>query len=312
MIRKLKLDSLRSEINETVALIEESEKYGDSLGVAQLEIKLKELEDKLSDIIKEDNPFANIAFFFGGKPVFGSKGINARFSASFLYHFQDLFAKVFSIVNEENLGQRGPIPNIDKSNLMVTEVTRGSFGFILEELSDQKQIFNTKSKEILERAIKIIQSTISENETDFEEILNEIDERTLISLRKIFDDLYKNDAVVRIVEDEKDFTIDEISIKRGKQRSEQTSIEEEPELLPGIIVGFLPHHKKFELLLESGEQIYGSVINEAIEKYNNLITSGKEVMNNKWNISILTRIIKPLNRPEKKVYNLIDFFEIND
>lgn len=77
----------------------------------------------------------------------------------------------------------------------------------------------------------------------------------------------------------------------------------------GIFVGFLPEHRKFELKLDTGDILYGSATIDAADQYISLIARGSGVINERWVVDMEVRTIKPLNRPEKKVYKLKEFLK---
>jgi hypothetical protein len=80
MPRKLKLESIRSELSSVEALIRESEMIDDPVGKMQYEYKKSLLTSQLDELMNKEETKASVALFFGGKPVFGSRGINVDFA----------------------------------------------------------------------------------------------------------------------------------------------------------------------------------------------------------------------------------------
>ncbi len=247
--------------------------------------------------------------FFGGEPVLGSRGISADFAGHTLELFQELVSRTFAKTEIGVLGTRGPIPMKQRTTLMVTEIAKGSFGFILDELSDQTEIVDTELKLIVEKVTRMIERTASPNEIEFEEIAETLDARTLTTLRDFFVSLDTSAATVRVVEDVADITLDSPSIHRARVRTEATSIDEQEDFIEGEIFGYLPEHRKFKLRLESGDIVYGSVSKDASEQYKAFIQSGKAVIGRKWKLKMKKRIVKPLNRPHREVYWLLEFID---
>ena len=85
-----------------------------------------------------------MALFFGGNPVVGSIGIETTFGTNVMWSFQDMMSKVWSSLSEaQPLKQMGPIRDREASQLHITSVVHGSFGFLLEELDETEPLFQT-------------------------------------------------------------------------------------------------------------------------------------------------------------------------
>ncbi len=186
MPRKLLLDSLKAELNSVQELLRQAQDAGDPVGELQYthreEILKKEIEE-LDNVITTS---ASVALFFGGKPVLGSKGIAAEFAGGALERFQDLVTRTFAKAEVGPLGERGPIPQKYNTQLMITELARGSFGFVLDEMSEQSELQETALKLMVDEVAQIVEKTGSPNEPDFESILVSLDPRTLIALEDFF------------------------------------------------------------------------------------------------------------------------------
>lgn len=306
MPKKLNIDSLSSEITTLNELLFSARQSGDIVGEMQLEHRVSELSNKLISLKEEtlsDNS-ASVALFFGGQPVLGSKGIAAEFAGSVLEQFQDLIAKVFANNEVGDLGERGLVPFKANSELMVTGLARGSFGFVLDEMSDQVQLESSQLSHVIDRAAVLLRDSAAQDDAVFESILEELEPRTLIALRDLFKNLDSSKATLRIVEKELDFTLDGPSIHRAKIRTEATSIEESTTEIEGTLVGFLPEHRKFELADKAGTLYYGSASKEAVEQFTKATDN---VIGNKCLIKISIKTVAPLNRPPREVVRLIEF-----
>lgn len=306
MVRKLKLDGLQAELSAVGALLKEATESGDFVGQFQFAKRKQALETELAAIQGTQEKHASIALLFGGSPVVGSRGISADFAGDALDKFQDLVAKTFAKTEWGALGERGPIPLKHASHLMVTEVARGSFGFVLNELSDQTELADTALKMQVEEVATLLQRTASPNELDFEEAVETLDSRTLTALKNFFVTLDTSGATLRIVEDIADFTLDEAAIGRGRRRTEATEIQEDDVSLTGVLAGVLPAHRKFEIKLENDQTIYGSVSKEGIEQLSGLLSRGKFAVGKRWNFKIRRRIIAPFNRPSREINTLLE------
>lgn len=311
MPKKLNIDSLSSEITTLNELLASARQSGDIVGEMQLEYRVSELSNKLNSLKEEalsDNS-ASVALFFGGQPVLGSKGIAAEFAGTVLEQFQDLIAKVFANNEVGDLGERGLVPFKANSELMVTGLARGSFGFVLDEMSDQVQLESSQLSHVIDRAAVLLRDSAAQDDAVFESILEELEPRTLIALRDLFKNLDSSKATLRVVEKELDFTLDGPSIHRAKIRTEATSIEESTTEIEGTLVGFLPEHRKFELADTAGTLYYGPASKEAVEQFTKATDN---VIGNKCLIKASIKTVAPLNRPPREVVRLIEFLRFGD
>ncbi|MCD6005421.1 hypothetical protein ACSTAY_15780 [Vreelandella alkaliphila] len=311
MPKKLNIDSLSSEITTLNELLVSARQSGDIVGEMQLEHRVAELSRKLNSLKEEvlsDNS-ASVALFFGGQPVLGSKGIAAEFAGAVLEQFQNLIAKIFANNEVGDLGERGLVPFKANSELMVTGLARGSFGFVLDEMNDQVQLESSQLSHVIDRAAVLLRDSAAQDDAVFESILEELEPRTLIALRDLFNNLDSSKATLRVVEKELDFTLDGPSIHRAKRRTEAISIEESTNEIEGTLVGFLPEHRKFELADKAGKLYYGSASKEAVEQFTKATDN---VIGNRCLIKVSIKTVAPLNRPPREVVRLIEFLRFGE
>jgi hypothetical protein len=306
MPRKIRLDGLQAEAAEVNHLLLQAIENADPIGQLQYAKRKTILENEITYYSENFEKSASVALFFGGDPVMGSRGIAADFAGNILDQFQEIIAKTFAQAELGILGKRGPVPLQQATQLMITEVARGSFGFILDEFSNQLELEETSLKKITETAVVLLQRTASANDQDFDMAVSSLDGRLLIALKSFFTTLDSKNATIRVVEDLLDFTLDHEAIKRARQRTESTLIDEGEFTCNGILEGFLPEHRKFELKTSEGV-IYGSVSKGAVEQYKNNLKSEGSLMNKQCRIVIEKRTISPLNRPAREVNRLIRF-----
>ena len=314
MHRKLELEALEAELAALTALQDGSKDFDDPVGQIQYIQKRHELEEELAALRSMDIHQASIALYFGGAPVFGSRGIAADFAGKVIEHFQDIISKRFARTELGGLGERGRVPLKDMTTLMVTGVTQGSFGFLLDELTDQTQMFDTTLKEMVGKVVTLIESSGSESEDIFEKAAEDLDPRSLSALRDFFLDLDSNAATVRLVDDTRDLFLNEAAVHRARVRTEATQIDEDKVEISGQLIGFLPEHRRFELqpIDGLGETIYGSATKEATEQFNSTMQKGKPALGKRCSIIVLQRTVSPRNRPPRLVYRLLEFTRIGE
>lgn len=305
MPRKLKLNSLTSDQHAVQQLISEAIEYGYIVGELQYREKLEKLDREISLLKNANETNASVALFFGGEPVLGSQGILASFAGNVLENFQELINKAFASKENGSLGERGKIPLKANSNLMVTQVAKGSFGFILDEISDQLEITETALKHTVDYVLDLINASAQPDDETFEKLIESLDKRVLQSLKDFFITLDKAHSTMRLVGDNQEYSLDSNWIHRARQRTEATEIDEDEELVELKVLGLLPEHCKFEAVTREGNIIYGSTTRLAAEQFRSELI-GKQVR-----VNLLTKSIKPLRRPERTVYKLLEFVDEN-
>ena len=308
MPRRLELDALQAELAGLGLLLDEAMDVSDPIGVLQYKQRRCEIEQEISSLLAGDR-HASVAVYFGGKPVFGSRGIAADFAGRVLEHFQGIVSKEFAKSELGSLGERGRIPLKNLTTLMVTGITHGSFGFLLEELTEQTEMFDTELKEMLPDTLKVIGSAGSVDDREFEENAENLDPRTLSALKDFFSDLDSFEATVRFVDDQHDLFLDDSAIDRAKARIEATQIDEDDTLMTGSLEGFLPEHRRFELRSPSRGLIYGTATKESTEQFASRIRSGEKTLYEQCTVRLRERTVKSMNRPARQVYRLLEFTE---
>lgn len=257
--KKLRVDALSSDIAAVESLIAKSREYGDRIGEFQFKKRKVSLEAELEALQGVAEHTGHVAVYFGGGPVLGSRGIEADFAGEALQAFQEIIQKQLAIEDGGGIAARGPIPNRAASQLLITDVARGSFGFMLEEAAAGEALSDTQLKHVLEQSGGLISDIASPNTETFEAALGSLDERTLIALKKFFAVLDKEQATLRLVGDESEFVLQRADVTRARHRVEETEIAEDEVLERAGRLYFLPDHKTFELFANDGEKFFGKV-----------------------------------------------------
>jgi len=247
MLKKLELDTLNAEISSLDFLI--SERVDDDpIGASQFLKRKNKLLEKVAAIQDNASALASVGLFFGGSPVFGSKGIDSHFASSILNIFQAIVNKRYAFLENGALSSRGPIPNSNNAKLMITDVARGSFGFILEE--NPKEVLadvETELKHVVDDVSGILAKISSADENIFTEVFEELDDRTLIDVRAFYEELASAKATLKIVDNENEYvlTADRINIAKGRMESVSISEEREFDVVGKLYL--LPSDKRFEI-----------------------------------------------------------------
>jgi hypothetical protein len=223
-----------------------------------------DLEDRREEVLAaidqapEDNQTtATAALFFGGRPVVASLGIEAEFGGTVVSKFQDLVAKL--MVQDAGLGQRGPVPNKAAAAMHITNVVRGSFGFLMQELRSQNQLVPTELSFAVDSATKLMTAFGSSNEQQFRDIVTDVDQRALATAGEFFSYLRQSGATFRLVAAEQDRAFSASDIAIAADRALSTDVDESNELVYGYLSGTLPESHAFEFRGDDGTLYSGKV-----------------------------------------------------
>jgi hypothetical protein len=137
-----------------------------------LNSRKRELLAKLENLGAEHNTLASTALFFGGKPVIGSRGIQAEFASKVLDDYRTSVINMWASA-EKDFASRGPVPSQDSARLHVTELLHGSVGFLIEEIDQEATpLFPSPLKKAAEAIDELIISVAKQSDEDFESNLS--------------------------------------------------------------------------------------------------------------------------------------------
>jgi hypothetical protein len=232
-----------------------------------LQDRKAEIEAELAALPPEEDQHAQAAVFFGGRPVVGSLGIESEFGGRAVGMIQDLVAKQFVQDSATGLAQRGPLPNKAATRLHVTDVLRGSFGFLLEELRPQDQLFDSSLKSALDQVTELLSAFAEADEQKFETAIENVDERILSQAREFFSYLSQEGATLRLVAGETDRPFDNDAVARAAKRATTTTILDKDEDIVGQLAGVLPEAHMFEFRCEGLRGVIRGKIDRALSAF---------------------------------------------
>jgi hypothetical protein len=309
-LKKLEKEALSAD-RETVSRLLSSVDADDLVGQISLRSRLTEVDKKLSELESSYSTIGSVALMFAGNPVRGSKSIDADFASKMIGVYQDLVSMRIATEETGRLGSRGPVRFHTESALSITDVVRGSVGFVLEEACINHSLDDTAVKIAIDEVSKVIERTASESEADFEEAVETLDPRILSSLAEFFGTLDEGQATVRIVEDERDSSLDTRAIKRARDRVDKTTIEEkDDDSIIGTLHGIVTHAKRFELRLSDGRVIWGNVAAAVTPQYLALISDPTtSPVGKRWRVKMRIREVKERNKEPRLIYTLLGLLE---
>jgi hypothetical protein len=255
-LRKLEQDHTQADLASVDALIDQLSDE-DVMMRAGLESRRAELRAAIEAFDQKVQHTASAALFFGGRPVAGNRGIESEFGGSVVTKFQDLVAKLMP--RDRGLGQRGVVPNKDAATLHITNVVRGSFGFLLEEIEPQTQLVETALKHAMDKATQLLKAFAEPSEDRFRETVESVDDRVVATAREFFTLMRQSGATLRLVAGQSDNTFSSEAVARAEERADTTAVEEASEILGGQLGGFLPDAHQFEFRATGSGTIRGKV-----------------------------------------------------
>jgi hypothetical protein len=177
--------------------------------------------------------------------VIGARGIESEFGGRIVIQFQDLVSKLLAD-RAGALGARGIVPNKDRSTLHITNVVRGSFGFLMEEGLPDGGLFDSPLKEAIEATQQLMRKLSSPDEGEFQAAVETVDQRVLAAARDFFEILRSSGATLRMVVDQDDTSFGVEAINRAVARATGTEVRDEEVQLQGRLNGTLPEAHQFE------------------------------------------------------------------
>jgi hypothetical protein len=266
MLVQLEKQFLQADLAQARQLLADGQAHDDPIAEHQYAQRVARLERELADLSQapEQAP-VGVALFFGGRPVVGSHGIKAAFGTQAVGQFQKLVSQRYAAAETGPLSPRGRVPMSDTTQLLVTDVVRGSFGFVLQGSEP------AGSDAVLKEAVDEVANTLSRmaaaDDALFDEASANVDNRQLGALKEFFKLLDDEGASLRVVEGERDFELTAQAVQRARQRAEAMAIEDRSETLEGEIIGWAEYSSRFELRLHADRSVViGTVSREAMER----------------------------------------------
>lgn len=235
----------------------------DRLGI---ESRLEEVEYELSCI----NPFhitKKARLTFRGGPVIGSQAISAIFAAKATDFFANAVAAVSAGLSG-TLNFKGPIPDKNINNLMITGTAIGSFGFEFElpepdsfDLCPEQSIVGKAVDEI--RALFEVSAIGSDD--DLSDLVEEIHPRAISKIYEFLNYLYEQDAKCGLEFDNKFFRFSsKQQLESALSRLNDNNIHEKTVNYKGIFSGALPASRNFEFETEIDKELIKGKISKDI------------------------------------------------
>jgi len=220
------------------------------------ESRLRGIETQLAEMPVNEREVARARLTFNGAPVIGSHGIFADFGMRAVSSFTDAVASVAASLTAP-FASMGPIPNRDQYQLLITNTAVGSFGFELEEFSDDQLPIEQESPVsiALDRTQALLQSTLG-NDEELADIASETDPRALDKIRAFLKVLVDSDAVCALQYRSRCVRFADVGqVRSSLERLGVDNLRESQQRLQGEFLGVLPTSRAIEFKLAGDETI---------------------------------------------------------
>lgn len=257
--------NLSSEANTLRELLDNIplENVIDRLGI---ESRLEEVEYELGCI----NPFhitKKARLTFRGGPVIGSQAISAIFASK----ATDFFANAVAAVSAGLSGAlhfKGPIPDKNINNLMITGTAIGSFGFEFE-LPKPDNFDLCPEQSIVEKAVDEIRTLFEVSATgsddDLSDLVEEIHPRAISKIYEFLNYLNEQDAKCGLEFNNKFFRFSsKQQLESALSRLNDNNIHEKIVSYKGVFSGALPASRNFEFETEIDKELIKGKISKDI------------------------------------------------
>ena len=311
MMVKLDRDQVAAELAALNSLIE-SLPPNDYLGRLGLEARRDEIRQEFEQLASREDRRAKVALYFGGEPVIGSVGVQAGFGTKAVGSFQDLLSRVWGASEGGQLLSMGPIKDRVASQLHITNLVHGSFGFLLEELDhDGEPMFETPLSKAADQVAEYIASFAGENEATFSAVIDNLNPRVFLSLRDFFGYIHKANATFRLVEGSWDEKFDHQAVERAWNRAEASNVDEERVQLKGKLLGVIPVRRRFEFEPDGQAVIIEGKVDEKFGQSYLERISTEQFAGRRWKALFKKRIVAKVGRMPAESYTLLELEQLD-
>jgi hypothetical protein len=301
MLAQLERQFLQADLAQARQLLADGESHDDLIAQNQYSQRVARLERELAELAQVTlQAPTGVALFFGGRPVVGSLGIKAAFGTQAVGKFQKLVSQRYAAAEVGPLSSRGRVPMSDDTQLLVTDVVRGSFGFVLQ--GSEPANGDALLKQVVDEVADTLSRMAAPDDALFDEASAGVDNRQLGALKEFFKLLDDEGASLRVVEGDRDFELTTQAVQRARQRAEALVIEDRVETLQGEVIGWAEYSLRFELRLHVDRSVVvGTVSREAMER---LVLEGINPLHRHVRARVKTREVRLRNRPPRMTFAL--------
>ncbi len=233
-----------------------------------LEARLKEIEAQVGPEPKLGPEPARARVTFRGKPVVKSHGIFAEFGTEVMKSLTEVVTAMAASHASGPLKPKGPIPNREEHQLLITNTVPGSFGFEVEEYQDELPLEGDQSSVAvaLAKTQAILEKTRESDDDELAEVLSETDNRTLNAVRNFLKVMVEAEASCGLeYRDRMVRFSDPGEVQRSLQRLGEQNVKEAATSLAGQFLGVLPQHRTFEFQVQGDARVITGKVGFSID-----------------------------------------------
>ena len=305
MLKRLEQEALSADLMAVESLLSKRDEEEDPVGWLQFSERKARIEEQLAQLSARVAS-KSVALLFGGRPVVASRGIAADFSATIISNIQSLISTQ-TAASEGPLGERGPVPQRDKSQMLITDVARGSFGFVLEDADRSDAGLSAP----IEAVCDLLVNLSSVDDEKFFLATESVDTRVITPLKTFFKTLDDYAATVRVVSDTADFDLDVETIQRARARIDTLQVGEPYEIDMVGRIFTIPDSKRFELFpLENLGVIKGGINVQFVKQmFENDFVASRDFNGKVRSVRLSVRETRHPNGARRKSYALMNVSE---
>lgn len=219
--------------------------------------RLTELKGQLAQFVEQIEP--KVKLLFSGDAVFGSLGISSNFVSRTIVPIQNLI-RLQTSVNRygNNDSKRGKIKGKKLSELYLTTLERGSFGYELSLLNPQDLFEEEEVAQSIKCVMGII-SDVSDSEETFYQRIQTLPARGLGFINSFFKEVSNNNSILKIESGSEYIELSSAQVKRSYSRVSSTICNEEEVVEKAFFKGALIDTGKFEISTPLGMKINGDI-----------------------------------------------------
>lgn len=257
------IERRRAEIAGLKVLL--SDMPNDPLAKPLLESRLNEKEQELHELEKNPPCCPEAELLFAGGPVFGSRGIDAKFTSRALDSYQDMVSNHYSASRHGKVGSRGPRKGEEESRLCLSALPRGSFGLLLEQSQSEDFLVSFQLADTMDQITSLLEAAAS-GDAAFTDAVERFHPRVLKPLEAFLDLLASQQASVRMRSGTRQCELNVEQVKAAKARVSATEPETSTPNMQGVCRGVLLESWKFDFLPADGQPPISGSISEDVSE----------------------------------------------
>ena len=244
---------------------------GNVIGRMSLGSRLRQVKAELEAYEGFSPHQVNARLTFRGRPVVSNRGIFADFGTEAVNGFAEAVTRIGAGWNSP-LPASGRIPNSAEYRLLITGTATGSFGFQVEDASQQPILIGESSPvELAIDRFKGILDASTKTDDELVEAIADTDRRALDAVRDFLKLMADNRATCALEFQGSEFRFTDVAqVRRSERRLSNDNILEEDVTLEGQFQGFLPHSRRAEFLIAQTDADFlagavGTVVSGRVE-----------------------------------------------